>query len=1013
MISKEGGTRPFWSQDGKELFFSSLDGGQMVAVAVQPGATFGAALPQVLFELGIGPAARRPATVRHHRGRSISDHSERPNAWSRHLAEYGSRAELVRGAEAPRAHELAMALAPGTRLGVYEIVSLLGAGGMGEVYRAVDTDLKREVAIKVLPASLAGDAERLARFRREAEVLASLNHPNIAHIHGLEKSDGAIALIMELVEGPTLADRIANGPIPLDEALPIARQIAEALEAAHERSIIHRDLKPANIKVRDDGTVKVLDFGLAKALETTVARQDGNGQTSNSPTITSPAMTQAGIILGTAAYMSPEQARGKSADRRADIWAFGAVLFEMLTGERAFKGEDITDTLANVLKTTPDWSRLSQTTPLPIRRLLHRSLEKDHKRRLADIADATLEIGDALTMPAYDVPVAGPNTARTSWRRGALALVAIFVGVAVWFVAWTMKPSPSGTVARFADPMSEGVAALNPNSSLLALSPDGTQIAYAMNNGLYVRALDQLEATLLVPSVGGLSPRSVFFSPDGEWVGFWNAGQLKKAAVSGGAPVTVCAMTLPFGASWSADNTIVFAQGQAGIWRVSANGGTPEQIVTVQPGERALGPQLLPGGRAILFTWAKTANWNEAEVVIQPLNGEPRHTVVTGTHGRYVPTGHVVYGLRGTVMALPFDLKSMAVNGNAVPVIHNVWQGDVTGNVLFAVSSTGTLTYIPSPAIATATKRTLVWVDRHGGTEPIAAPPRSYVYPRLSPDGKRLALDVPDDNRDIWMWRLPDGPLERLTNDTTSDRAPIWTPDSQRIIFTSDRDGSVGHLFWQNAYPSATAVPLTSGQSATFAHTMSPDGKHLVARQNTTNGVDLAIFDLASPPVGITVGRPLVHTVSTEFNAEVSPDGRWLSYQSDSSGMFEVYVGPFPDVTSDLRQVSNAGGTEPLFSRDGQALFYRAPNGAVMRVAITPGPTWANAPATQVVEGGPYVLGREGDLTSFPYRTYDVSDDGRFLMIKNSEALARASAASRIWVVLNWFEELQRLAPVK
>ena len=725
-------------------------------------------------------------------------------------------------------------------------------------------------------------------------------------------------------------------------------------------------------------------------------------------------MTHAGVILGTAAYMSPEQARGRPVGKRSDVWAFGAVVYEMLTGERAFKGEDITDTLANVLKTNPDWSRLPPTTPLPIRRLLHRSLEKDHTRRLADIADATLEIDDALTMPVYDLPVAGLTTPRTSWRRSGLALAAIFVGLGAWFVAWTMKPSPPGAVARFADAMSDGVASLNPNFSMLALSPDGTQIAYAMTDGLYVRALDQREATLLVPSVRSLGTGSAFFSPDGQWIGFWHGGQLKKVAVSGGAPIPVCAMASgPFGATWSADNTILFAQGQAGIWRVPANGGTPEQIVTVQPGERALGPQLLPGGRAIMFTLAKTANWNEAEVVIQPLNGKPRRTVVTGTHGRYVQTGHVLYGLRGTVMALPFDLESMAVNGNAVPVIDNVWQGPVTGNMMFAVSSTGTLTYIPSPAIATATKRTLVWVDNHGRTDAIAAPPRSYVYPRLSPDGKRLALDVPDENRDIWMWRLPDGPLERLTNDTTSDRAPIWTPDSRRIIFTSDRDGSVGRLFWQNANAGGYCGAAQRPEWWTFAHTMSPDGKHLVARENTANGVDLAIFDLENPPVGITVGRPLVHTASTEFNAEISPDGRWLSYQSDSSGVFEVYVSPFPDVTSDLRQVSAAGGTEPLFSRDGQALFYRAPNGAVMRVAITPGPTWANAPATQVVEGGPYVLGREGDLTAFPYRTYDVDKDGRFLMIKNSEALARASAASRIWVVLNWFDELRRLAPAK
>jgi eukaryotic-like serine/threonine-protein kinase len=667
-----------------------------------------------------------------------------------------------------------VALAPGTRLGPYEITAQIGVGGMGEVYRATDTNLKRAVAIKVLPETVAADAERLARFQREAEVLASLNHPNIAIIHGLEKSDGMTGLVMELVEGPTLADRIGQGPIPIDEALAIAKQIAEALEAAHEQGIIHRDLKPPNVKVRDDGTVKVLDFGLAKIIE---GEARSSSSLSMSPTITTPAMTQAGVILGTAAYMSPEQAKGRLADKRSDVWAFGCVLYEMLAGRRVFQGDDVTDVLVAVLSKEPDWTALPAATPPAIHRVLRRSLERDRRRRLADIADARLELEEALIAPAIEaVPAAGPRAAL--WRRLMLPIgsAVVAASLAGW-VAWTMRPVVSRPVTRFSITLPAGGRFLPIESTrhLVAVSPDGSRIAYVANGRLYLRMRDQLPAVAITEAV------SPFFSSDGQWLGFWQEGQLKKVSVNGGAPIVLCASANPLGASWAADDTILYGQGPGGIWRVSAAGGTPENLVKVNAGERAHGPQLLPGGRVVLFTLAQGGEiWDDAKIVVQSLDGGTRHVVVRGgTDARYLPTGHLVYAFHGSLRAQPFDVGRLEVTGLPVPLVDDVAQsvGGVSGAAQFAVSGDGTLVYVPSLSVV-ATAR-FFWVDRMGHEEPVSAPPGLYLVPKLSPDGGRVAYFTVADNNpgstDIWIYEFRRRVSERITSDSGRNSEPLWS----------------------------------------------------------------------------------------------------------------------------------------------------------------------------------------------------------------------------------------------
>ena len=788
-----------------------------------------------------------------------------------------------------------LAVTPGTRLGPYEILSALGAGGMGEVYRATDTNLKRQVALKVLPASLAGDADRLARFQREAEVLAALNHPNIAAIYGLERTPDCTALVMELVEGEDLSQRIARGAIPLDDALPIAKQIADALEAAHEQGIIHRDLKPANIKVRPDGAVKVLDFGLAKAMEPA----GSSPSLSMSPTITTPAMTQLGMILGTAAYMSPEQAKGRTVDRRADVWAFGVVLFEMLTGTRAFEGEGVPETLARVIEREPDWSRLPATLSPALRTYLERCLQKDPRQRIRDIGDVRLALEgafDGRVQPAAAVPQSA-RAARPLWARAVPLIVAVLLtAVAVAAIAWSLRPaSPPAALARFSFSVPESqTLTTSAGGHAVAISLDGTHIVYAANQQLYLRRLAEMEARPIPGTLQGAE--EPFFSPDGKWVAFYSSTEhkIKKIAIAGGLSVGLCDADRLFGANWAEDDRIYFGQGFKGILRVSANGGKPDTVFKGKSNELAYGPQLLPDDDALLFTLAVSrtlTGWNQGQIVVQSLKSGNRTIVLEGgSDARYVPTGHIVYAVGSTLLAVPFDVQARQVRGGSIPVIEDARRvpTGTTGAAQFSVSKIGSMVYVPGDA----TEELMVaLIDRAGTRTPLSIPPGVYAQPRISPNGEWLALEKGDGSeRNIWLYDLKHAtPLRRLTFGGTANARPTWTPDSQRIAFRSDRDGD-GGLFWQRADGVGTAERLAKTDPGALLQTeaFAPDGKVLFS--------SLALGGLRSLTT-LSVGkdeRPQPLIAAWASNSSLSQDGHWLAYNTNETGRDEVYVQPIP-----------------------------------------------------------------------------------------------------------------------
>ena len=920
-----------------------------------------------------------------------------------------------------------MPLASGSRFGPYEILSPLGSGGMGEVYRARDLKLNRDVALKVLPDLVANDPERLARFKREAQVLASLNHPNIGGIYGFEESNGVGALVLELVEGPTLADRIAQGPIPLDEALPIARQIAEALEAAHEHGIIHRDLKPTNIKVRADGSVKVLDFGLAKAKEPAGAMSPSMSQ---SPTITTPAMTQAGMILGTAAYMSPEQARGTTVDKRSDLWAFGAVLWEMVTGTRLFDGATVSDTLAAVLRAEPDWTALPANAPAPIRRLLRRCLEKDRKRRLDSAAAARLEIEEALTAPSVaDAAVARPAAVSKS-RVIAVASVALLVGAALTlgvFVSTGRLPvvsSPPVTRLLMGLQPAESIlggpgtnSQARPTRTAIAWSPDGRTLVFgggrASVEQLYVRRLDQLQATPLAGTEGAVSP---FFSPDGGWVGFWAAGALKKVSTSGGPAVTICETPLIGGATW-ADGDVIFFDAlrldAEGIWRVAAGGGRPERVVMPDrsKGEFSLRlPHALPGGRALLLTKLTNSQLADAKIVAWSLATGQQVVLTEGADARYVLTGHLVFVRQGALLAAPFDVTALRLTGGAVGVVDDVMQAFnaptaplSTGAAQFDVSPTGSLAYA-SGGIFAENLRPLVWVDRAGIVMPLALPQRSYWGPRLAPDGWRLAFYATVNSvvgagsgARAWISDLRSGTSTPIT-ETGSILMPVWSPDGVRVAFSD-----AGSLFWRRADGGGGPERLTTSPNSQAPSSWSPDGKVLAfVESNPTSAEDIWVLPIGE---GKTPPRPWLNTRFSEQHPDWSPDGRWLAYTSNESGRSEVYVQPYPGPGARY-SVSRDGGTSPAWARDGRELFYLAPgpDGQVTMMTVPVTTTLGFSIST------PQKLFQGRFFASSLSRSYDVTADGRrFIMVQPPEQAPMPVA--QIVVVQNWVEELKRLAP--
>ena len=912
-----------------------------------------------------------------------------------------------------------MPLSAGARLGPYQILSALGAGGMGEVYRAQDTKLGRAVAIKILPEAFAADTERIARFQREARTLASLNHQNIAHIHGLEESDGVRALVMELVDGDDLAQRIARGAIPVAEALSIAKQIADALEAAHEQGIIHRDLKPANIKVRRDGTVKVLDFGLAKAMEPAGV---ASLSVSQSPTIITQAMSQAGVILGTAAYMSPEQARGKPVDTRADIWSFGCVLYEMLTGQRAFEGQGVSETLARVIEREPDWTRLPASLPPGLSAYIIRCLQKDPRQRVQSIGDVRLALEGAFETSGGRT--AAPQPVRGRWRVALVGVAAIIAsgvisGSLVWLNARRVDQNPPRVTRLQFVPADAATLSIGWNDRELAITPDGSRLIYVGNLGtqIFVRALDAL-APVAVYTGRGVT--GLFVSPDGQWIGFRQGlGALKKVAVGGGPAVPLATIDTAgsSGATWGPDDTIIVATNSVdtGLQRVSAAGGPLTVLTRPDPAQGEADhywPEMLPGGRAVLFTiTALTGGLDASQIAVLDLETGMRKILVRGgSHAHYVSSGlgspkrdareggYLVYQAAGTLRAVPFDLGRLETRGTPVTVVPDVIT-TIKGGAYAVVAGDGTLAYVMG-AIE-GTPRTLVWVDREGRETPITATPRPYFLPALSPDGTRVAVFANDQERDLWLWDLRRTTLTRLTSAPGVDVVQVWTPDSRRLIFTSERAG-VRNLFWQTADGTGLVERLTESPNTQYPTGVSPDGRRLIfTDESPITANDVMAIELDETR-RVT---PLVQSPFTEQNGTVSPDGRWLAYETNESGRFEIHVRPFPDVNSGRWQVSTAGGTRPIWTRSGQELIYVSPTGALMGVKVERGPSWTATTPTLIV--------REGYFTNLNWwgRSYDVSPDGqRFLMIKDSRADGTVAPAS-IVVVQHWVEELKRLVP--
>ncbi|MGH9257652.1 MAG: protein kinase domain-containing protein [Vicinamibacterales bacterium] len=881
-----------------------------------------------------------------------------------------------------------MSLQPGARLSAYEVLGLIGAGGMGEVYRATDTKLKRQVALKVLPAALTTDPDRLARFQREAEVLASLNHPNIAAIYGLEDSTDTKALVMELVEGSTLAERIADvgRSLPLDEALAIAKQIAEALEAAHERSIIHRDLKPANIKLRPDGVVKVLDFGLAKALDAAPAID-----ASQSPTMTSPAMTRMGVILGTAAYMSPEQARGKTVDKRTDIWAFGCVLYEMLTGRRAFAGEDVSETLAAVIKGEPDWSAAPAGTPAAIRRLVRRCLQKDGKERLHDISDARIELQDAKTEAASEattlpVPVlARPRRERLVWTLLGLAGLSI-VALSIPAVLHFREPAVANPEVRL-----ELTTPATTQPLHFAISPDGRRLVFvASGEGgprLWQRPLDAVTALPLEGTEGAEYP---FWSPDSRAIGFFAAGKLKRFDIAGGPPQIVADAPNGRGGAWNRDGTILFAPtNSSGLLRVSASGGEPQPVTKLDPprvGSHRF-PQFLPDGRRFLFF--AQGNPEGQGIYLGSLDGtDTTRLTPAEAAGAYIEPDALVFLQQSTLVVRSLDVATGTLTGDPVTVADRVSYDAGFSLGGFSVSAAGTLAY----RAGGSERRQLTWFDRTGKAVGVAGEPdaNGLVTPALSPDGRRIAVArTVQSNVDMWVIDVLRGGATRFTFDPASDVYGVWSPDGTRIAFMSNRKG-IYDLFLKSASGAGAEELLLASPFTKLPTDWSVDGRFLLYQ----NGDPKTGWDLtALPMMGDRKPILVVSTPFEERGGQFSPDGRWVAYQSNESGRFEIYVQPFPGPGGKW-QASIAGGVHPRWRPDGKELFFLAPDAKLMAVAVRASDSTFEAGSAAALFQTRTVTGGSADLTP----QYAVSRDGRFLFNVPDDT----STAAPITLVLNW-----------
>jgi Tol biopolymer transport system component len=883
-----------------------------------------------------------------------------------------------------------MSLSPGFRIGAYEIVGALGAGGMGEVYRGRDAKLGRDVAIKILPEQFATDRERVARFEREARTLASLNHPHIAQIYGLEQSGNTTALVMELVDGDDLSQRIAQGPIPLDDALTIARQIADALDAAHGQGIVHRDLKPANIKVKDDGTVKVLDFGLAKPGATGATGAAG----ATGATITSPAMSMPGVILGTAAYMAPEQAKGRPVDKRADIWAFGCVLYEMVTGRRAFAGEDISETIASILRSEPDWTGV----PASVKPSLVSCLQKDPRQRLRDIGDVALLLDRA---PAAVTPAAPASAPMATRVLAAVSIAALLVsGVMLWRARTNDSAGDAPVVRSTFRFQRGGSMQLGANQPSLAVSPDGKTIVYTAlgpeGSMLWSYSIDAFDAKPLAGTGGGgigTAPRNVFFSPDGRQIAFFQNNQLKRMPIAGGTVTVVTEAIFNYGGTWTDRDEIVFiasgsgAGSAGGLWIVPAAGGERRLIKDMFVSY----PEALPGGRVVMATvdnpTARTAS--ELNVVsIDVETGDVRPLFAGGTYPRYSATGHVLFLRNGALLATAIDVAARTVSDQAQVVVEDVFMNPAMASGNFAISAAGTLAY--APGTAEDFNRQMVLIDAKGARTPVSDDRRYFEWPQASPDGQRIAVTIPGWRDSTWLLDRGRGSLTELTTGDAQGVSPVWTPDGQRIAMAS-WDGKTTNLHWIAADGSGGLERLSTSRFLQRPNAWTPDGKTLIFEHRTSEGGDdLWTFELDGKKE-----KPLIATRFNESSAVLSPAGTLMAFTSDQSGRIEVYLTRYPSAENRI-QVSTDQGRNPAWSPDGRRLYYRANNGAIM--------------AVDVGAGSPPALSRPVEVVRMPVAPptrghFSVMPDGRLLMVDNESI---GALTQELNIVVNWFAELRQ-----
>jgi len=886
-----------------------------------------------------------------------------------------------------------MSVSAGTRFGPYEILSAIGAGGMGEVYKARDTRLDRTVAIKILPTHLADRAELRERFEREAKTIASLNHPHICTLYDTGHQDDIDFLVMEYIEGETLAQRLQKGALPIQQVLQYAIEIADALDKAHRKGITHRDLKPGNIMLTKTGT-KLLDFGLAKlAQEAAPATPE-----SQLPTMKS-AITGEGTILGTLQYMAPEQVEAKEVDARTDIFAFGAVVYEMATGKKAFEGKSSASVMAKIMETEPPpISSLQPMTPPALDRVIKTCLAKDPDERWQTAGDLCRELkwiaesGASSAAPA----VAPAERVRTSRRWAFLAgLACLVVATIAGFAVWILKPTPPKPVTRTVITLPVGDRLVGPDQPALALSPDGKQLAYAAIRGitsqLYLRSMDGQEARPISGTDGASEP---FFSPDGQWIGFFAGGKLKKISVSGGAAVTLGDALNPFGGSWTRQGTIAFTPLLVSpLMELSDAGGASQPLIPLGKGEGSqIWPQFLPGGKAVLFAAGNgPAN---AHVAVQAIATGQRLNLAGGTQPRYAASGHLVYAQGGTLMAVPFDPQRLEIKGTPVPVVEGVEYSESFVSSQYSISDTGSLVYVSGGSQANL--RRMVWVSRNGTEQPLPARPQGYEYVSLSPDGRRIAVEL---ENQIWLYDLARDTLTRFTFEGNSNSSPEWTPDGKRIAFKSNKEeGRTVNLFWQLADGSGGLERLSTDQYAQVPRSWSPDGQFLAFHENNPKTQkDIWVLRMSDHK-----SQPFLVTPFNEGDPTFSPDGHWLAYVSNESGRPEVYVQPFPGPGGKW-QISTEGGTEPAWNRNGRELFYRSGN-KMMALDVATQPGFSPGKPRMLFEGQYFT-------SDWPLigTAYDVSPDGqRFLMVKSTE---QASSATQINVVLNWFEELKQKVP--